>query len=62
MPEQVETVADLLPLLDGESSRDRPLYARTPHGTFWFVVERVEATTRAGEDVAVLVLREVQQE
>lgn len=60
MPEPIEYAGELVPLLP-RSGDDKPLYARTPHGTYWFVIESVEHIERDAEDVCVLVLREVKE-
>ena len=39
---------------------DHPVYARTQHGTYYFVIEDVETVRVEGEVRSVLVLREVE--
>lgn len=58
LPPQLEYASDVIAALPPSGS-DMPIYARTPHGTYHFVIERVEQVEHEAEDVVVLVLREV---
>jgi hypothetical protein len=54
---QLETVPELV---DKLGWADDPVYARTPHGSYYFVVQDVERVVVAGEQRTVIVVREVE--
>lgn len=63
--QQLETVSELVPALwpsgvMGEGTWDDPVYVRTPHGTYYFVVADVERVVVEGEQRTVIVVREVE--
>lgn len=55
---QLETVSELVYALGGDGNDD-PVYVRTPHGTYYFVVQDVETAVVEGEKRTVIVVREV---
>lgn len=55
----LEYAGDLIQALP-HSGNDKPIYARTPHGTYHFTIDKVEEVEHNAEDVVVLVLREVE--
>lgn len=59
--EQLETVYELFERL-GTEVHDDPVYVRTPHGSYYFVVQGVERVMVEGEQRTVIVVREVEWE
>lgn len=55
----IEYVSDLIEELP-TSGDDKPIYARTPHGSYYFLLDGIEHVEHEGEDVCVVVLREVE--
>jgi hypothetical protein len=61
-PEQIETAGELaeaLGLNPNNFHNDDPIYATTPHGTYLFVIEKVEHRQYENEKITLLRLREV---
>lgn len=55
--QQLETVQELV---DKLGWADDPVYVRTPHGSYYFVVSGVERAVVEGEQRTVIVVREVE--
>ena len=61
LPPQLETAVEVVDEISEPRARlDMPIYARTPHGSYHFVIESAEQVRHNGEDRVVLVLREVE--
>lgn len=59
--QQLETALEVVDALSEPRERlDHPVYARTQHGTYYFVIEDVETVRVEGEVRSVIVLREVE--
>jgi hypothetical protein len=58
--EGYECVIDLVQDLQ-DRDESTPVYAETPHGSFWFKIKGLEDRHLEGEDVVVLKLYEVKR-
>jgi hypothetical protein len=64
MEQHFEAAHELVTMLDeGHDKKlwnlDDPIYAETPHGTYFFIITGIEEQIKEGENRIVLKLREV---